>query len=529
LKAFVVLLVLLASLVLGAQGAFAHASLVTSEPADGAVLRAPPKQVRLSFGEPVAPLVMRLLRADGKVVPLANVRAEQQSLIVEMPADIGTGTSILSWRVTSSDGHPIGGTVTFSVNQSSPERVADPASDGLGRFPLWLLHVLTLIGLAGVVGGAVFQAWIAPGRPVGLDRALLIAAPLAGLLAIARFGAYAIDAVGGDLANLGNVALWWQPVSSIQGVTTLAIVAAVAISALSVRTSARWARGLSAAALLCAGLAFAFSGHAAVANPRYLMQPSIVLHLVALLFWSGSLLPLLILARSGKTSTVAAALASYASPVLVAVVVLAISGVLLGTLQLGAVAELWGSGYGVILSLKLAALLPLLALAAFNRLYLTPRVRNGDAGALRPLRFSIAAEIAIVVLIFGLVSLWRFTPPPREMLAVRVLSTGIQFHAHGTRGMANLLVSPARAGPVTVTITVMDVQARPFEVAGVDLVLTDPAGRIEPIRRKARRITSANWRVDDSIIPVPGTWLVRIDLLVSDFQKIPIRTTLKVD
>jgi copper transport protein len=529
LKALIVLLLVAAGLVLGGHGAFAHATLITSEPVDGAVLRAPPRQVHLSFGEPVTPLVMRLLTADGRVITLANVRVERQALIVELPAGVATGTSILSWRVTSSDGHPIGGTVTFSVNQASLGRPAEPAADPASRFLPWLLHVLALIGLAAVVGGAVFQAWIASPRLAGLDRILMFAAPLAGAVALARFGADVVDAVGGDLADLMNVALWWRPVSRIFGGSVLAMLAALALSALSVRSGDRWPRRLSAAALLCAGLAFATSGHAAAATPQYLMKPAIVLHIAAVLFWSGSLVPLLMLARAGSMPAAGVALTSFAMPVLAAVIVLTVSGLLLGGLQLGALAELWNSGYGVVLCLKLAALLPLLALAALNRLVLTPRVRSGDSNALRPLRISIAAEIAIVVVIFGLVSLWRFTPPPREMAAVRVLSTGLQFHAHGTRGMANLIVSPARAGPVKVSINVMDVQARPLEVAGVDLVLTDPERRIESIRRKARRVTSANWQIDDLTIPVPGTWLVRIDLLVSDFEKIPIRTTLKVD
>jgi copper transport protein len=528
LKALIILLALALAAAVEADVAFAHATLVNSEPADGAVLRAPPKQVRLTFGEAVAPLVMRLLTADGRVVALAGVRAEQQSLIVDLPAHSSTGTSILSWRVTSSDGHPIGGTVSFSVGQSGPERLAEPVEQQIGRFPLWLLHVVTLIGLAGVVGSAVFQAWIAPVRQEGVDRALLVAAPLAGLFLIARLGAEVADAVGGDFANFMNAALWWQSVSDRLGGALLAMLAALSVSALSVRASGHRARWMSAVALLCAGLAFAFSGHAAAARPPYLMKPSIVLHVVAVLFWSGSLLPLLMLARVGSVPA-AGALRAYASPVLAAVVVLTATGLILSGFQLGALSEFWNSGYGVILSLKLAALLPLTAIAAFNRLSLSPRVRAGDVSALGTLQISVGAEIAIAVLIFGLVSLWRFTPPPREMSAVRVLSSGIQFHAHGTRGMANLTMSPGRAGPVKFSINVMDVQSRPLAVAGVDLVLTDPANRIEPLRRKARRITSASWQIDDLTIPVPGTWLVRIDLLISDFEKIPIRTTLKVD
>jgi copper transport protein len=168
---------------------------------------------------------------------------------------------------------------------------------------------------------------------------------------------------------------------------------------------------------------------------------------------------------------------SYAVPIRSAIIILLPSGIIIAVVQLGAFSELWNSGYGVVLSMKLALLTFLFCLAALNRFSITPRIRSGDVSALRLLRLSISGEIALVILVFCVTLLWRFTPPPREMSAVTVLPTGIQFHAHGTRGMANLLVSPARPGPVTVSINVMDVQSRPLDVKGVEIVLLDPNNR----------------------------------------------------
>jgi copper transport protein len=235
-------------------------------------------------------------------------------------------------------------------------------------------------------------------------------------------------------------------------------------------------------------------------------------------------LPLLVLIRRGLPDS-ADVFESYAVPIRSAIIILLPS---IAVVQLGAFSELWNSGYGVVLSMKLALLTFLFCLAALNRFSITPRIRSGDVSALRLLRLSISGEIALVILVFCVTLLWRFTPPPREMSAVTVLPTGIQFHAHGTRGMANLLVSPARPGPVTVSINVMDVQSRPLDVKGVEIVLLDPNNRIEPIRQKARRVTSATWRIDEMPIPMAGTWLVRINLLITDFDKVTVRTTLNI-
>jgi copper transport protein len=74
----------------------------------------------------------------------------------------------------------------------------------------------------------------------------------------------------------------------------------------------------------------------------------------------------------------------------------------------------------------------------------------------------------------------------------------------------------------------MDVQSRPLDVKGVEIVLLDPNNRIEPIRQKAQRVTSATWRIDEMPIPMAGTWLVRVNLLITDFDKVTVRTTLNI-
>ena len=495
-----VFILLVVSLSLTAERAFAHATLVTSEPADGSLLRAMPGSVKLNFSEVVEPLALRLLDPSGKITLLKNYRQERQSLIVEMPPNIGVGTSILSWRVTSQDGHPIGGTLSFSLDRADQERLGGTVADQERLFPLWLTSVLNLLLLATVVGGGFFYNWIVPARGVVTSR-LMRLTPLAILVVFAGFAAETLDAVG-DIAGLANVGLWWGPVAATSGVSALAGIA-------------------------MAGVAFALRGHAATASPQLLMRPLVFLHMAAVLFWSGSLVPLLLLMRRGLPDGVEA-LESYSRPIRSAIVVLVPSGLIIAAVQLGAFNELWSSGYGIVLSVKLVLLVALFGLAALNRFSITPRIRGGDVAALRLLRFSIGGEIALVTLIFCVASLWQFTPPPRAMAAVTVLSTGIQFHAHGTRGMANLLVSPARPGPVTVSISVMDVQSRPLDVKGVDVVLLDPENRIEPIRQKAHRLTSATWRIEDMPIPMAGTWLVRINLLITDFDKVTVRTTLNI-
>jgi copper transport protein len=58
----------------------------------------------------------------------------------------------------------------------------------------------------------------------------------------------------------------------------------------------------------------------------------------------------------------------------------------------------------------------------------------------------------------------------------------------------------------------------PFRPKEVALILSNPAAGVEPIRRPAT-LREGVWQVDALALPVPGRWQVRVDILVSDFEK----------
>ena len=142
------------------SAAFAHASLVRADPADGVVIADAPRAVRLMFNEPVAPLVMRLIAPDGKQIE-PKVAAENATISLTPPL-LQEGTHVLNWRVVSADGHPVGGALMFSVGAPSaqpPAHQAEPG-DAVVSAALWLAKVLIYTGLFIGIGGAFFRAWL---------------------------------------------------------------------------------------------------------------------------------------------------------------------------------------------------------------------------------------------------------------------------------------------------------------------------------------------------------------------------------
>jgi copper transport protein len=63
----------------------------------------------------------------------------------------------------------------------------------------------------------------------------------------------------------------------------------------------------------------------------------------------------------------------------------------------------------------------------------------------------------------------------------------------------------------------------------VILHLTPDAKDAGAIRRQARRISGQLiWEVDGVTIPSPGTWRVRIDLLIDDFTRVSLDAVIAV-
>ena len=179
---------------------------------------------------------------------------------------------------------------------------------------------------------------------------------------------------------------------------------------------------LGASALVLAGAA----GHAAAVEPGAALAIAVDgVHLFASGVWAGALLPLAALLAAaareeGADARPYAALAArrFSRWALVAVVVLAVSGIANAATHVGSVAGLVGTTYGRLLLAKLALLVPILALAAMNRRLHLPWL-SGDGAtvgrpAMRALARFVALEGALALALFAFVAAMSLTPPARH-------------------------------------------------------------------------------------------------------------------
>jgi copper transport protein len=409
------------------------------------------------------------------------------------------------------------------------------------RAAVWAAKVVLYAALFVGIGGAFYCAWIAD--PISRRRSqpwllMLLAAGL--VAAAASVALQGVDALELPLSGLAQKVSWQTGLETSYGLT--AIAAAFALFAglfACVAESTRIARGLALLGLLGVGLALSLSGHASTAEPQFVSRPALYLHVVCVAFWVGALLPLAVGVRDAGMRAAPSGggeLGRFSSTIVPVIVLLLLTGLWLAFVQLDRIDALWTTNYGRVLACKLAAVVALFALAAVNRCWLVPKFETTGGAAARPLAISIAFELVIALLILGLVALWRFTPPPRAL----AVDAPVSVHVHGERAMAQIEIERAKQQSPQASVLVLDGAFQPLAAKEVTLVLANPAAGIEPIRMIATRAgasggvdatstaasaAASTWRIDDLHIPVAGRWNLRVEILISDFEKRIIEDT----
>lgn len=109
------------ALVLGPAGpAAAHNALRSTDPADGATVPQPPEQLVLTFDGDVLD-VGTAVQVTGPSGPvgLGPLQVAGPVVTQALPSDLPAGQYRVVWRVTSADGHPVDGTLSFTAAAGS--------------------------------------------------------------------------------------------------------------------------------------------------------------------------------------------------------------------------------------------------------------------------------------------------------------------------------------------------------------------------------------------------------------------------
>ncbi len=144
---------------------------------------------------------------------------------------------------------------------------------------------------------------------------------------------------------------------------------------------------------------FSLVGHG-TGEPRWLLGSLVTIHVLAVAFWVGALMPLYALSHSTRNIQAAGDMAHrFGQQAAFLVGLLIAAGSFLGWWLIGSFTDLFGSQYGLTFLAKLTVIAGLLALATANKFRFVPAMMSGDPTGATHLRHSIRWEALAIVTI----------------------------------------------------------------------------------------------------------------------------------
>jgi len=522
----------------------AHAQLISTTPANDAVVDAAPAAVSLRFSEPVEAALgavrvydARATRVDGGAVDRPSSREVRASI----DRRLGRGTYTVTWRVVSADGHPVAGAFVFHVDEpgANPSGVAAQVLEGGTPSSVTLLFSIVRAFdflLLLFVGGGTLMLVVGLAAAPALARrrlALLLAGAAVSLAVVALAGIVFQGAAAGGF-GLGE-ALNWDVVSAVLDTrfgevwaaqAVLALIAAALLFAGERLQRLSWLPLVPAGLLLLAPSA---SGHASVSGGLALMVD--VAHVVGAAVWVGGLAALflaLVWAGSRRWELATTAVPRFSLLAVGAVSVLLVSGTTSGYLEVRALRGLWETTYGQLLLVKIALVLPLLALGLYNNRRAVPRLRAGLASVAERTRFlrTAGVELALMVAIVSVTAVLVSEPPARAEVAPRG-----PYATTAPLGELelNLVVDPAAAGSNQIHLYLTDRSGQPTNVDEATVAATLASRGIGPLRLTAHRAGPGHFVVHGAQLALAGDWQLRVETRRGEFDaanttvSVPIR------
>jgi copper transport protein len=497
--------------------ASAHAILLSTTPANDSLLSHSPRSVSLRFNEAVESAFGSIRVYNGNAVRVDDghvQRPNPQSVRIGIEGTLPRGTYTVTWRVISADSHPVSGAFVFHVLEAGPNPtgIADQVLGGGTPRSVNVLFTVTrffnfaLILL--VAGGAIaLVSSLRSVDPALRKRLLTLLGVWAALLVLVALAGIVLEAADAGGFGFGQ-ALRWDSISSVLetrfGRVWLAEAAVAAVVAV-------WAflgvdEQLVAVGAIPLLAAPSLSGHASVQGGLTLIAD--VTHVAAAAVWTGGLAMVVVAlvgAGADRWDLASRAVPRFSTLAVASVAVLIVAGTVNAYEEVGAWSGLWETKYGALLLTKIALVLPLLALGAYNNRFAVPRLREQSATPVERRRFlrMAGAELAIVVAVVAVTSVLVAEPPAKAS----VVRKGPYAAAVPFGNLeANVVVDPATAGNNAIHLYLTDRFGRVRNVDELAVYAVLPSKRIGPLRYEAQLLAPGHYSVERAQLPLPGDW-----------------------
>jgi copper transport protein len=394
----------IATVIVVAAPASAHATLESTDPSDGAVVATAPGQVAAQFDESVGVSAdsLRVFSPTGDRVDDGTTThgGEDSVITTNLRSNLPQGTYTVAWHVISADSHPVSGAFTFSIGKPSRTTV-NPAAiiTRASVFEGWLYGIArwaAYLAFSALIGTVFFLAmcWPKGARSRGAFR--MIAAGWTVLVAtsVAELLLQGVYAGGLPISRLVDPTVIRATTSSRFGNTVEVRLLLLAIAAPALTIGVQRIDGMAmfkrlqvgAVTLLFGGglaATWAATGHASTGIQVPVSVLSDVLHLTAMAVWIGGLacLSLLVLRRADKPKQASNAVRRFSGIALICVCVMVVTGTYQAWRDVGSISALTDSAYGRMVLLKVLGILGLITLGYYARTWIATGFPKKKAAA----------------------------------------------------------------------------------------------------------------------------------------------------
>jgi copper transport protein len=537
----------LALVLILASPAWAHATLDSSDPADGSHMPTAPNHVSLQFSEAVrgASDALRVFDSEGRRVDEGVTNFAGSGVTVRLRSGLGDDGYIVAYRVISADSHPISGAITFVVGDGpSPSKaaVASVFDESADRpYEIWAAF-MRWIGFGGALAALGVGVLFARTSPTGvvaqrLSRTVLVAATFGLLGAALEFLPRAALATGkgaGSLFESGVLSRLLQdgvgPGFALLAVGLAALVAGVAL------TQSETTRAATVGGALLVALSFVPAGHPTTTSPRLLALGGDLVHVAAAGVWFGGLVGLALawrpLRATGGLEAATQMAYQFSRTATGLLVALWLAGGALAWTEVRTFDGLFHTTYGRVLLVKVALVAIVVFFGALNHYRLVPAIRTGDADdeqrewSWRLLGQSVRTEAGLLVGVVGLSAVLVAITPAHTSAG-----GGLQiFRAALGSGSVEVIVDPAERGRNVVHVSLFDAQGELADLApqGLTLTFALPSAGVGGIEREPRRLGTGHYLLITDDLTVAGDWTVKVTALRTEFDELTAEGVAKI-
>ncbi|MDM5356881.1 copper resistance protein CopC [Peribacillus sp. ACCC06369] len=541
MKNYLWLVFSLFSLLLYPAMASGHATVISSNPSPNEAMDTLPEKISIQFSENIQPAFhsLEVFSQDGDKIKIQDSTISEQSekiLVAKWKGTIDEGIYYIKWRVVSSDGHPIEGTIPFQFGESAglSDQENSDVNAGFPNFINVFLQSLQYICFAALTGILFFQlSLMKDSRLFEASRraSLYLWLSYAGLAFSIFFSLplkVTIDAGVGwtdafnvsyikEVLNATNFGTIW--IVEILMLLLLFLVIYFMLENSLIKSLPFVTIIIIAGLMVCKAL----TGHTAAVPNQVLAVLMDFLHLLSMALWLGGLMALLVIlpgladrqpVQEDKKTYYWSIIQRFSRWSFLFVIILIVSGIYSSLQHVPTIHSLINTTYGQLLLAKIGLMLVMIVFGGFH--FLRGKKQTKKLGYSVGMEFGLGIIILLVAALLTNVQTAMSSPGPIE----KTLQTD-------ENNEITLMVTPNEVGDNLIQVDLSNGGKPIAEIEQLTITMQPvdtPGGEIKLQMQEKNKGTFTS----KSILTMPGKWNIHVHGLTESLDSINVDFTILI-